>query len=171
MIGERADPNPSAEVVPRSSGTTSTRTARSSTTMSLSSFFSSFLPTVYADAPAEEPKEEQKEEAPAQEEEAAEEPAAEEEEEEEEPEDVRARFAAWQGACTYCLFYSLCPPSVRSARTLLSVHPLPSTSSTARIVSTLERASTARTALRNCTSLSFETFLTKVLTCLCSCTC
>ena len=51
--------------------------------MSLSSFFSSFVSTVYADAPAE--KEEQK---PAEEAPAEEEPAAEEEEEEEEPEDV-----------------------------------------------------------------------------------
>lgn len=49
--------------------------------MSLSSFFSSFVSTVYADAP--EDKEE-----PAKEEEAEEQPA--EEEEEEEPEDVSA---------------------------------------------------------------------------------
>ena len=49
--------------------------------MSLSSFFSSFVSTVYADAPAEEEK--PAEEAPAEEE-------AAEEEEEEEPEDVCA---------------------------------------------------------------------------------
>ncbi|THH33367.1 hypothetical protein EUX98_g831 [Antrodiella citrinella] len=53
--------------------------------MSLSSFFSSFVSTVYADSP-EEPKEEVKEEE-SKPDEAAEEPAA-EEEEEEEPEDI-----------------------------------------------------------------------------------
>ncbi|KAF7800187.1 hypothetical protein EIP86_011434 [Pleurotus ostreatoroseus] len=61
--------------------------------MSLSSFFSSFLPTVYADAP--ESKEEEKPEAseePA--EESAEEPAEEEEEEEPEDEECKASKCA-----------------------------------------------------------------------------
>ena len=53
--------------------------------MSLSSFFSSFVSTVYNDAPSDEPKEVVKAE---EAESAEEEPAAAEEEEEEEPEDV-----------------------------------------------------------------------------------
>lgn len=75
-------------------GLLATNTLSSSFIMSLSSFFSSFVSTVYADAPAEEPAEptEHKEE-DSKPEEAEEEPAAaeeneKEEEEEEEPEDV-----------------------------------------------------------------------------------
>ena len=76
----------------------------SPTTMSLSSFFSSFLPTVYADAPADDKEESKPEESAPEEskdeesteESKDEEAGGEEEEEEEEPEDVRSSH------CDHC---------------------------------------------------------------------
>lgn len=96
--------------------------------MSLSSFFSSFLPTVYADAPADDKEESKPEESTSEEstseeskdEEPKDEEAGGEEEEEEEPEDVRSshsdRYYIWliiflASFCRHCEKNVKSPPS------------------------------------------------------------